>query len=273
MPILKSGRFDIDYIDTGSGPTVVLIHSSASNNKQWRRIIEDNQDQYRFLAVNLFGYGETSPWPADVAQTIDDQVSLIKAVSDLVDEPVCLVGHSLGGAVAAYSARALGEKVSGLILLEANPFPLLDKENWQHAYEEIIALQDHVLLHGRDNDDWEKVGERFVNYWIGEGSWAALSPERKASFVSTLPNNRYEWNAVMQADVGEEVWQSINASTLVIRARETVQSTLGIYEIFQQICPHWEFQVITEGGHMAPVTHPDLVNPIILDFLRKINRP
>ncbi|MBT7950745.1 MAG: alpha/beta hydrolase [Gammaproteobacteria bacterium] len=270
MPILKSDRFDIDYVDAGSGPAVVLIHASASNNKQWRRIIEDNQDQYRFLAVNLFGYGDTTSWSGDVAQTIDDQVSLIEAVSGLVDEQVCLVGHSLGGAVAAYSAMTLGEKVSGLVLLEANPFPLLDKDEWQHAYEEIVALKDYVLHHGRDNNDWDKVGERFVNYWVGEGAWASLSAERQASFISALPNNRYEWDAVMQADVGEEVWKSISASTLVVHAKETKASTMGICEIFQQICPHWEFQEITEGGHMAPVTHPDLVNPLILDFLRKI---
>jgi pimeloyl-ACP methyl ester carboxylesterase len=271
MPILKSDRFDIDYIDLGSGPAVILIHSSASNNKQWRRIIEDHQHHYRFLAVNLFGYGATSPWPGDVAQTIEDQIGLIEAVCELVDEPVSLIGHSLGGAVAAYSARALGEKVSGLVLLEANPFPLLDKDNWQHAYSEIIALMDHILLHGRDNDDWNKVAERFVDYWIAEGTWASLSAERQASFISALPNNRHEWDAVMQADVGDEVWQSISAKTLVVRAKQTKASTMGIYEIFKQICPHWEFQELTEGGHMAPVTHPELVNPIIVEFLGKVS--
>jgi pimeloyl-ACP methyl ester carboxylesterase len=269
MPILKSGLFNIDYVDAGSGPAVVLIHSSASNNKQWRRMIEENQHQYRFLAVNLFGYGDTTAWSEDLIQSIDDQVGLIEAVSELVNGQVCLVGHSLGGAVAAYSAMKLGEKISGIVLLEANPFPLLNNVEWQYAYNEIVALKDYVLLHGRDNNDWGKVGEKFVNYWIGEGAWALLSPQRQASFISALPNNRYEWDAVMQADVGEEVWKSISASTLVVRAKETTASTMGIYEIFQQICPHWEFQQVSEGGHMAPVTHPHLVNPIILGFLEK----
>ncbi len=270
MPILKNARFNIDYIDAGAGPVIVLIHSSASNNKQWRRLIEDNQHQYRFLALNLFGYGDTSPWSADVIQTIEDQVALVGAVCDLVNESVCVVGHSLGGAVAAYSANKLKDKVSGLVLLEANPFPLLDGENTREAYDEIIALKDYVLLHG-PKGNWDKVGECFVSYWLGEGVWESLPAERKASFIAALPNNQFEWDAVMNADVEAQVWRSITASTLVIRAKETKASTSGIYDIFAQLCPHWEFEEIAEGGHMAPITRPDLVNPIIMKFIERLS--
>ena len=74
----------------------------------------------------------------------------------------------------------------------------------------------------------------------------------------------------MDIDAGREVWQSITAFTLVVCARETIQPIKSIYEIFTQICPHWEFQKVAEGGHMAPVTRPDLVNPIILKFTKGV---
>ncbi|MFT5134007.1 MAG: hypothetical protein ACI9SC_002480, partial [Gammaproteobacteria bacterium] len=50
----------------------------------------------------------------------------------------------------------------------------------------------------------------------------------------------------------------------------TKKSIEGIYEVFQELCPHWEYRQVDEGGHMGPVTRPDLVNPIILDFLGKV---
>jgi pimeloyl-ACP methyl ester carboxylesterase len=269
MPVYKTTHFNIDYLDVGKGSVVILIHSAASNNKQWRRIIEDNQDHYRFLAVNLYGYGETTPWLNTAKQTIEDQVSLIETLCTLVDEPVCLLGHSFGGTVAAYTALKLGQKVSGLVLLEANPFPLLDRENRHEEFEEIVALRDYIFTHG-NKGDWESVGERFVNYWLGENAWVTLTPERQKAFVAALPNNLHEWDTVMNIDVSKKVWQGISAKTLLVLANETKEPIKGIYEILKQDCPHWEHQQIREGGHMAPVTRPDLVNPIILEFLNKV---
>jgi hypothetical protein len=42
--------------------------------------------------------------------------------------------------------------------------------------------------------------------------------------------------------------------------RETVELLRGAH-------PHWTFREIAGGGHMAPLTRPDLVNPIIAEFL------
>ena len=269
MPILKTGSYSLDYFDVGKGPVVVLIHSAASNNRQWRKIVEDHQSQYRFLAINLFGYGETTPWPSDARQTMADQVGLVEALCALVEEPLCIIGHSFGGAVAALAARALDEKVIGLVLLEANPFLLLASGKKHEAYDEIIDLRDFIQLHGT-RGEWDKVAEYFVNYWLGEGAWVSLPADRKESFISALPNNFHEWNAIMTMDVGANVWQGIKATTLLVRARETPNSIKGIYEVLQKMCPHWEYQEVADGGHMAPVTRPDLVNPIIVEFVRKV---
>jgi len=38
VPVLAKGSLRIDVRDEGSGPTVVLIHSSVSGNRQWRAL-------------------------------------------------------------------------------------------------------------------------------------------------------------------------------------------------------------------------------------------
>ena len=65
MPVIKAGAFDLDYTDVGTGPAVVLVHCSASGHRQWRHLVDALQSRYRLIAVNLFGYGKTSPWPDD----------------------------------------------------------------------------------------------------------------------------------------------------------------------------------------------------------------
>ena len=268
MPILKSGQFDIDYLDVGSGPAVILIHSAASNNRQWRALIEDHKHQYRFIAPNLFGYGYTSAWPAAKKQSIDDHVSLIEALSTLVDDGFSIVGHSLGGTIAAFAASKLGTRVRSLILLEANPFPLLNREGRKESFAEVLSLRDFIVEQG-EKGEWQTVGERFVDYWLGPDSWQRLSPERQQTFIEALPNNVYEWDAVMDIDSSAGLWQSISARTLLFCASETKLPIAEIYAILRQDCPHWDYQEITEGGHMAPITRPDLVNPTIIEHIEK----
>jgi pimeloyl-ACP methyl ester carboxylesterase len=47
----------VDFLEAGSGPTVMLLHSSASGARQWRRLMDDLKSDFCVRAVNLFGYG------------------------------------------------------------------------------------------------------------------------------------------------------------------------------------------------------------------------
>ena len=62
MPILSTENFKIDYTEDGAGQTIVLIHGSISNNKQWRLLVNSLRDRFHVLAINLFGYGQTFSW-------------------------------------------------------------------------------------------------------------------------------------------------------------------------------------------------------------------
>lgn len=269
MPVITTRGFALDYLDAGSGPLVLLVHSAASNKRQWRQLVSDYQHRYRFLAINLFGYGKTSPWPGHKLQTMADQVGLVTDLCAHFDEPLSLVGHSFGGAVAAATAAELTGQIAALVLLEANPFPLLASGKRPEAYGEILELRDFIKQHG-ETGAWERVAERFVDYWLGAGAWTSLPVDRQQAFMAALPNNFHEWDAIMSMDVAPALWQGIQAPTLLVRAKETTRSIEGIYELLREQCPHWLYQEVPGGGHMAPVTRPDLVNPLIVDFLDSV---
>jgi len=40
-----------------------------------------------------------------------------------------------------------------------------------------------------------------------------------------------------------------------------------IVDILANARPHWSFRNVPEGGHMAPLTRPELVNPVVREFL------
>ncbi len=153
----------VDVLDTGSGPPVVLLHSSVSGNRQWKALTAELRDRHRVLAINLLGYGTTPPWPGGRPQRLTDQTALVHAVLADVDGPVALVGHSFGGAVAMRAAVELGDHVRALVLVEPNPFSLLAGAGRTDAFAEACALRDEVRRHGGAGE-WAVVAERFADY-------------------------------------------------------------------------------------------------------------
>ncbi len=270
MPVLAHGTLRIDLIDEGGddggSPPVVLIHSSVSGNRQWRALIDLLKDRRHVLAINLFGYGETTPWPDAAPQTLYAQAQLVMAVCAQFEGPVSLVGHSFGGSVAFKAATLLGARVDKLAFLEANPFWLLAQNGRMAAYLESRALRDHVKCYGALGD-WPAVAQRFADYWIGDGAWDAMPDKRRAAFAAALPPNFHEWDAVMDETTTIEQWQALNANTLVVSDPSTRLPTREIVALLARACPHWRFHALSEGGHMAPLTRPDLVNPVVSAFL------
>ena len=166
MPVVQCGEFPVEFSDEGTGPPVILLHSSGTGREQWRRLTNQLRNRYRMIAVNLMGYGETSTWPVGRTQSLADQATLVATVADSVEGNIRLVGHSFGGAVAMKSALALGARVDRLVLFEPNTFYLLALHGYDAADAEIRAVRDHFKAHG-EVGDWEAVAANFIDHWNG----------------------------------------------------------------------------------------------------------
>jgi pimeloyl-ACP methyl ester carboxylesterase len=266
MPLTSPSQ--VDFLEAGSGPAVMLVHSSVSGARMWRRLTDELQDDFHVRAVNLFGYGRTPPWSTDAPQSLDDQARLVEAALPTGERTVCLVGHSFGGSVAMKLAARLPDRVSRLVLLEANPFYLLEQSGRAEAFAEAMQLRNFVKKFGALGQ-WADAAERFANYWGSSGTWQNMTTERRQAFVEAMKPNYFEWDAVMGETTPIEQWaRLLPRSTLVISDPKTVLPIREITTILRQSCPTWTFKEIAGGGHMAPLTRPDLVNRLVASFLR-----
>ena len=141
------------------------------------------------------------------------------------------------------AAAHLGSRVSRLVLLEPNPFYLLRDNGRMEAFGEAARLRDMVKTHGT-RGEWSIAAEEFTDYWGGSGTWKATTPDRRATFVEALKPNFHEWDAVMNETTPLTAWGAQLPATT------------------------WQTTTIARGGHMAPLSHPDLVNPIVAKFLQ-----
>ena len=60
--LLKIKNTTLEYHRVGSGPLIILFHSTASSLNQWHSLINLLKNEYEIIAINLFGYGLTSKW-------------------------------------------------------------------------------------------------------------------------------------------------------------------------------------------------------------------
>jgi pimeloyl-ACP methyl ester carboxylesterase len=179
----------VDFLEAGSsGPVVMLVHSSVSGARQWRRLMDDLKGQFRIRAVNLFGYGNTPPWPSGTTQSLNDQARLVEAALPANADEVYIVGHSFGGSVAMKVAARLARRVRKLILLEANPFALLAQAGRVDAFAEAVELRDCIKKFGALGE-WAMAAEKFADYWGGAGSWRNMSSERRSAFTEAIKPN------------------------------------------------------------------------------------
>jgi pimeloyl-ACP methyl ester carboxylesterase len=247
---------------------VVLVHCSASSARQWRRLMGDLKADFHVRAVNLFGYGKTPPWSIEASQTLEDQARLVETALPRNAAGVCLVGHSFGGSVAMKLAARLSGRVASLVLLETNPFYLLKQSGRAEAFAEAMELRDCVKKFGAVGD-WVTAAEQFADYWGGAGSWQDMPEERRRAFAEALKPNYFEWDAVMDETTPVEEWaRLLPLATLVVSDPNTVFPIREITAILRLACPMWTYKEIAGGGHMAPLTRPDIINPLVRSFLR-----
>lgn len=259
----------VDYSDEGSGDTVILIHGGASNNRQWKALIEDLKPQFRVLAPNMHGVGNTPAWQGPTSYSLADAAELIVRLCQSVAGNVSLVGHSAGGAWAMQAATQLGPRVDKLVLLEAAPYDLLRQARRDSAYAEARALYEFVCG-GSERGEWAAIAERFVNAFAGPGAWDRLSDERRARAAQLMQPNRAQWDSLMKDSTTLAEWASrLPQRTLFISAADTWLPLHELTNLFVSGCPHWTFVQVPEGGHLTAFSRPELVNPVIVDFLER----
>jgi pimeloyl-ACP methyl ester carboxylesterase len=79
---------------------VVCLHASASSGRQWGALKGRLTGRYRVFTPDLYGAGDTAPWPDERELSLADEVTSLEPVFKAAGESFHLVGHSYGGAVA-----------------------------------------------------------------------------------------------------------------------------------------------------------------------------
>src|SRR5262249_14166303 len=266
MPYLTVYGVEVFYRDEGSGPAIILGHSSTGSGAQWRGLMARLSDRFRLIAPDHLGYGKTGPYTGGVP-LVEHEQAVITALIDFVGEPVHLVGHSYGGAVLTAVAAHAPDRVRTLTVAEPVCFNLLVPAGRKAESQEFRAVADRVI--GRVNAGaLQEAARVFIDYWGGPGAYDALDPRAQDAVIHGTGKLSEELRIAF--DENEATCAALAAlpmPILLIVGAHTTPAARAVVDVLHGLWPQARYAEIAQAGHMAPVTHAAAVNAIIEAFL------
>ena len=119
----ESGFIRIDnanlyYELAGQGQPLVLIHAGVADSRQWDHEFADFSRDFRVLRYDLRGYGKSLPVEGEFSH-IEDLTALLDKLG--INQPLVLIGCSMGGGMAMDFALAHPSKMKALVMLGSAP--------------------------------------------------------------------------------------------------------------------------------------------------------
>ena len=253
----------IRYLESGKGNDrhILFIHGLGSSADRWLGIPGALSANFHTVALDLPGFGESDK-PATMDYTIENfRETIVDFINELAinDGKTSIVGHSLGGYIAAEVTIENKNQVERLVLIDSSgmlkkPTPLLEeylkvamnptKDKVRKVFEQMVA-------------DPARIPSKLV-----EGFVARINlPDAKYAFKSTLENSANTQIGLERLKLIEDI------PTLILWGiKDKVIPTIHS-ELFKEAIRNSRIEIIQDAGHAPFAEKPDQVCEILRNFL------
>jgi len=123
IPQTKSDFVNVDnariyYETAGKGTPFVMIHAGVADSRQWNNEFAFFALNFQVLRYDMRGYGKSEPVDGEFSH-MGDLVSLLNALG--LQEPIVIMGCSMGGGLAMDFALIHPSRVKALIMVGSGP--------------------------------------------------------------------------------------------------------------------------------------------------------
>lgn len=267
---LHVGSTPVVYAELGEGPPLVLVHGLGGCWQNWLENIPHLSRRHRVIAVDLPGFGSSPPPPGPV--DVNSLTHFVRAFCDQLDlgPDTTLVGHSMGGAIAADLAAISPGRFDKVVLVAAagvsfararhQPATLLGRifnlvRPFTARYTRDAVLRPHlrralfsgVIFRPQKMD-------REILFEIARGG-GVNAPSFAEAFVSLMGHD------------GRAQLADIEMPTLVIWGMNDRIVPVTAALIHHQRIPDSRLEIFNHTGHMIMMERPQRFNAVLDDFL------
>jgi pimeloyl-ACP methyl ester carboxylesterase len=204
----------IDYDESGTGPTVVLVPGSCATGAAWRPIMEAWGGRFRCVTTSLLGYGGTAERRTAADTSIAHETDVVEAAIRRAGGPVHLVGHSFGGLVGV--ALALRKKVplASLTVLEAPAMQMLLERAEDAEHYRAFRAMNAAYFAAFERGDREAIAS-MIDFYGGAGTYASWPARVRAYAEETTAVNILDWASAYAFPLSAAALAAIDLPALV----------------------------------------------------------
>jgi pimeloyl-ACP methyl ester carboxylesterase len=264
-----------EWGDTRTKHALILLHGYAETSEVWNDMAVDLAREFRVIAIDQRGYGQSSRVP-DHDYSRSRQIEDLEAIIEQLGlRSVTLVGHSMGGANAICYASEHPEMVTALIVIETAP------EVLRSGIETVRRL----MATGEEFSSLEQAVEAFRPY-LPYASVEQLERRVRASFTVN-DDGMYIWDfdpafrdpsvRPPDPDPGQrrvaDLWDyadRIQCPTMIVRGAETDMLTPEAIQRLHRRIAGSRVSLIEDAGHHVPTDQPASLALNVREFLQSI---
>ncbi|MFE2492750.1 alpha/beta fold hydrolase [Streptomyces scopuliridis] len=267
----NSGSIDIYYEDHGSGQPVVLIHGYPLDGHSWEKqervLLEAG---HRVITYDRRGFGRSSQ-PV-VGYDYDTFAADLNALLDHLGLPdVVLAGFSMGtGEVTRYLGTYGSGRVSRAVLMGAIPPFLLKTDDNPEGVDRSVfeGIKDAVVTdrpaYFKDFLDNFYNVDMYRGTRISDQAWASSFNTAVAASAHAAYACVDTWLTDFRADL-----PGIDVPVLLIHGTaDRILPYANTAKRLPGLIKDLTFVTVEDGPHNIAWTHPEIVNPALLDFLK-----
>lgn len=254
------------YQIAGNGEPLVLLHAGIADSRMWKAQFETFAQQYRVIAYDLRGYGQSDTPDLPFAHHRD-----LTTLLDHFDvESAHLLGASAGGAVALDFALEHPHRVRtvSLAATAVEGYQFTDHRTLERWEETETVLED---------GEYERAAEIESEMWLAgpNRDLDQLGPELRTllkdmllrSYEVSLDEDRENEQRSQPTAVSR--LDDIEAPVLILIGDRDRPDMHTIAEILAEQIPDTETIVIPETAHLPNLERPDRFAEHVLDFLNE----
>ncbi len=215
------------------------------------------------MVPDFIGHGASAGWlepkPFSFQYDVDALVELLRSKGQ-----VHIVGHSYGAFVALIAALAIPEAVRSLTLFEPVAFGCLDPSADADARVDLDRVDFSWGTSASDHERWLRM---FVEFWGGEGAWAALREEARAEFRRVGWVVREGVRTLAEDRTPASAYSVLRCPVSLVRGERSPVAASRVVQRLGESFSNARVITIPKAGHMAPLTHAALVSDIVFAAL------
>jgi len=255
MPSLTGDNHSADYYEAcGEGAPIVFIHGSFASTSTWKKLVAELAKDHLCISIKLPGHSGM-PDPEDFAEpTLETEFAVIEAaIAELTDQPVHLVGHSYGGVVALALAMKGSVAIERVTLFEPVAVSVLVAAGEGDANQQLQAFLQGYREAARAGE--MHACARVIDFWGGEGSFAALPAALQDGMVPYTDNNLRHWQLCLGQRYTMADYGQLTLPVALVCGGDSNTIAQTISRQLHQHLPNSRYQEIVGASHFMVTTH------------------